>query len=64
MADQNELRAGIEPWTPEQQILELKRRMDVMVTAQLGAVTSHEKPSFKGVTLHRRLYSHPRPGSK
>ena len=35
--------AGLGSWTPEQQIQELKRRMD----AAMSQLMSHEKPSFK-----------------
>ena len=43
MADQNGLKAGVEPWTPEQQMQELKRRMRIT----MPDVVASEKPSFK-----------------
>ena len=46
MADQNDVltESGVEPWTPEQQMQELKRRIGIILAAGL---LSQEKPSFK-----------------
>ena len=45
MADQNGLKAGVEPWTPEQQMQELKRRSAIFIAA--AGLNLQKKPSFK-----------------